>query len=105
MSEDESTEDIPIVRGIMMSPTGEVSVHSDVHEPLFDLALALEAQTQLPVDVEHVIAAFVLASRHGQVMPIQSVTARDRVLIETLTVHVRAVFDRYGGMVCEDDGE
>jgi len=94
---------IQIVNGITMTPEGEVSVESGLEETLFDLALAMEARTELPVDVEHVLAAVVLASRVGHVTPLYTLTSDDRELITLLDAHVRVVFDKYGGIVSEDD--
>ncbi len=56
---------IPIVKGITMTPTGEVSIEPALDEPLCDLAIDFQGPDDLPVDVEHVVAALILASRRG----------------------------------------
>ncbi len=58
-----------IVPGISVSSSGQASVDPSLADVLFDLALQLEGPTDLPVDVEHVLAAIVLAARNGELAP------------------------------------
>jgi hypothetical protein len=95
---------IPIVKGISMTPAGEVTVEPQVDEPLCDLAIALQGPDEdLPVDVEHVVAALVLASSQGQVPPDYELRLRDKSLQAILRPHIQTIFLRYGGQVCEEE--
>jgi len=55
-----------IVPGISVFSSGQATVDPSLAEVLFDLALQLEGPTDLPVDVEHVVAAIVFAARKGE---------------------------------------
>ena len=88
-----------------MAESGEVSVDDSLTEPLLDLAEALEQRTGLAVDVEHVVAAVVLANRAGAVGSDKRLRAGDDLLLMALEPHVRAVFDRYGGRVTDEEEE
>ena len=78
-----------IVPGISVSVSGQATVDPVMANVLFDLAIELEGPTNLPVDVEHVLAAIVLASRNGELSPD--------------AVHVKTVFEQFGGDVGMDD--
>ncbi len=54
-----------IVPGIFISSSGQATVDPSLANVLFDLAIKLEEPTNLPVDVEHVLAAIVLARALG----------------------------------------
>ena len=94
---------IPIVKGIRMTPEGEVSVDPKVDEVLFDLAIALQGPDDTPVDVEHVVAALILASHKGEVPNDYELRERDKALQAILKPHVRTIFNRYGGQVCDEE--
>ena len=96
-------ETIPIVKGIRMTPEGEVSVDPDVDDALFDLAIALQGPEDTPVDVEHVVAALILASRKGEVPTDYELRERDKPLQAILKPHVRMIFQKYGGQVAEEE--
>lgn len=99
----DKTNDYLIVPGISVTPTGQATVDPSVADRLFDLAIRLEEPTDLPVDVEHVLAALVLAARQGELDPKTPLASDDPVLIETLSVHVKSVFAQFGGKVGGDD--
>jgi len=98
-----SEKPIPIVRGIAMTPAGAVTVDPQVDEALFDLAIALQGPDDTPVDVEHIVAALILASHQGQVPSDYELRQRDKALQAILKPHVRTIFQRYGGQVCEEE--
>ena len=98
-----SDDAIPIVRGILMTPAGEVTVDPKLDEPLCDLAIALQGPDDMPVDVEHVVAALILASRKGEVPSDYELRERDKTLQAILRPHIRTIFHRYGGQVCEEE--
>ena len=96
-------DDEQVVPGISISPSGQASVDSSLANVLFDLAIKLEELTQLPVDVEHVLAAIVMAARQGELGANTRLTSEDSALAAVLTNHVKAVFSEYDGKVGVDD--
>ena len=92
-----------IVPGISVSSSGQASVDPSLADVLFDLALQLEGSTDLPVDVEHVLAATVLAARNGELAPDKPLTSNDPALAGILETHVKLIFADYGGKVGRDD--
>ena len=99
----ENREDEPIVPGISISPTGQATVAPSLVEVLFDLAIKLEKPTQLPVDVEHILAAIVMAARQGELDPNTRLSSEDPALAAVLINHVKTVFAEYDGKVGMDD--
>ncbi|WP_372898919.1 hypothetical protein [Stieleria sp.] len=92
-----------LVPGISVTASGQASVDPSVADVLFDLALQLEEPTNLPVDVEHVLAAIVLAARNGQLDRNTPLSSDDPALVDTLAAHVKTIFADYGGNVGTDD--
>jgi hypothetical protein len=88
-----------IVCGISVTPSGQATVDPSLTDVLFDLAVKLEAPTNLPVDVEHVLAAIVLAARKGELDPNTLISSTDQRLTEVLIEHVKTVFAVYDGEV------
>ena len=95
-------EEQPIVPGLSVSKTGQATVDSSLRNVLFDLAIKLEEITAHPVDVQHVVAALVLAARNGQLDSSLPLTSGDETAT-TLAVHVTTVFARYGSNLGADD--
>ncbi len=96
-------DDEQVVPGISISPSGQATVDSSLANVLFDLAIKLEEPTQLPVDVEHVLAAIVMAARQGELDPNTRLSSEDPALIAVLINHVKTVFAEYDGKVGMDD--
>ena len=96
-------DDEQVVPGISISPSGQATVDSSLANVLFDLAIKLEEPTQLPVDVEHILAAIVMAARQGELDPNRRLSSEDPALAAVLTNHVKAVFSEYDGKVGVDD--
>ena len=92
-----------IVPGISVTSLGQATVDPALADVLFDLAIKLEKPTNLPVDVEHVLAAIVLAVRKGELDPNTPLSSDDPALAEVLAGHVRTVFADYHGKVGTDD--
>jgi hypothetical protein len=102
-----------ILPGISLDAAGQVTVDKRMGELLFNLALQLEdlqlEDLQLenavsaPVDVEHVLAAIVLAAREGEINADTPLTKDDAELLEILRRHLKTVFERYGGQLGRDD--
>lgn len=95
-------EEQPIVPGLSVSKTGQATVGSSLRNVLFDLAIKLEEITALPVDVQHVVAALVLAARNGQLDSKLPLTSGEDIAA-LLAVHVKTVFALYGSNVGADD--
>jgi hypothetical protein len=96
-------DDEQVVPGISISPTGQATVDSSLTNVLFDLAIKLEELTQLPVDVEHVLAAIVMAARQGELDSNTRLSSEDSASAAVLTNHVKTVFAEYDGKVGMDD--
>jgi hypothetical protein len=96
-------DDEQVVPGISISPTGQATVDSSLTNVLFDLAIKLEELTQLPVDVEHVLAAIVMAARQGELDSNTRLSSEDSASAAVLTNHVKAIFTKYDGKVGRDD--
>ena len=92
-----------IVPGISVTSSGQATVDPSVSDVLFDLALKFEEPTNLPVDVEHVLAAIVLAARHGELDSDTPLSADDPMLAKILSGHVKTVFEMFDGNVGRDD--
>lgn len=92
-----------VVPGISISASGQATVDPSLADVLFDLALKLEEPTNLPVDVQHVLAAIVLAARNGELDPDMKLLSDDPALIAVLTPHVKSVFANYDGKLGMED--
>lgn len=97
------TGDLQIAPGISVTSSGQATVDASLADVLFDLAIKLEESTNLPVDVEHVLAAVVLAARSGELDRNTSLSSDDPTLVEILVGHVKTVFDQFGGNVGRSD--
>jgi hypothetical protein len=98
-----NNDDQQIVPGISVTSSGQATVDPSLADVLFDLAIKLEEPTKLPVDVEHVLAAIVLAARKGELDPNIPLSSDDPALAKVLAGHVKTVFADYGGKVGTDD--
>ncbi len=92
-----------IVPGISVTTSGKATIDPSLADVLFDLAVKLEEPTELPVDVEHVVAAIVLAARNEELDPNTPLSSDDLALVDILAVHVKTVFADYDGKVGMDD--
>ena len=99
----DNSDDQQIVPGISISSSGQATVNPSLSDVLFDLAIKLEEPTNLPVDVQHVLAAIVLAARKGELDPQTPLSSDDPALAKVLAGHVKTVFTDYGGEVGIDD--
>jgi len=96
-------QDRQIVPGISITSSGQANVAPELADVLFDLALMLEEPTSLPVDVEHVLAAIVLAANQGEIETGIALNASDPTLVKILEGHVKTIFADYDGHVGRDD--
>ena len=80
----DNSEDNQIVPGIFVTSLGQATVDPALANVLFDLAINLQEPTNLPVDVEHVLAAIVLAARKGELEPCTPLSSDDPALADVL---------------------
>ena len=99
----DNTGNHQIVPGISVTSSGQATVDPSLTNVLFDLAIQLEEPTNFPVDVEHVLAAIVLAARKRELNPNKPLSSDDPVLVQVLAGHVKTVFEQIGGKVTRDD--
>lgn len=92
-----------IVQGISLSSTGQATVAPKLTNVLIDIAIKIDDVSKHPVDVEHVLAAIVLASRAGEVESATDLATADEKLISILAAHVETVFQQFDGKVGADD--
>lgn len=92
-----------VVPGITISSKNEATVAPELSDVLFDLALKLESSTGLAVDVQHVLAAIVMASQTGELNSQQSLSDGPDKLLPLLEKYTRIVFANFGGKVGQDD--
>jgi hypothetical protein len=95
--------DHQIVPGLTVSPLGQVSVDASLANVLIELAIRLEEPTDLPVDVEHVVASVVLAVRSGELHSNTQLSAKDPALVTLLAAHVKTVFEQFGSELDRGD--
>ena len=95
--------DRQIVPGVFVDLSGQATVDAALADVLFDLAVGLEEPTRLPVDVEHVLAAIVLAARNNELDPTVPLDSSDPAFVKILAPHVKTVFSIYGGQVGNDE--
>ena len=98
-----SSDDQQIVPGLTITPSGQATVAPFLADVLFDLALKLDETMPFPVDVQHVLAAIVLADRNGQLDPNIKLSPDDPALAAVLASHVTTVFEKFGGKLGSDD--
>jgi len=100
-----SNEPMPVAEGVLITAAGEVRVDEGLTETLLDLAETLEDRTGRPVDVEHVVAAVVMANRAGKIGSDRRLRTGDDLLLMALVPQIEAIFTRYGGLVAEPGEE
>ena len=98
-----NNNDQQIVPGLSVSATGQATVDPVLADVLFDLALKLDETMPFPVDVQHVLAAIVLAARNGELHPSTRLSSDDPALVALLAAHVTTVFSKFDGKVGMDD--
>ena len=98
-----ASEDRQIVVGITVSEDGHAQIDPTIVDEIFGIALLLDESLDHPVDVQHIVAAIVLASEEGRLPQDTVVRAEDDSLRETIKPHVETVFRRWQGDVGSDD--
>ena len=70
---------------------------------MIDIAIAIDDFSKHPVDVEHILAAMVLAARAGELKKSTVISSDDKTLMSTLAHHVETVFEKFDGKVGRDE--
>ncbi len=91
-----------VLPGIELDASGQATVDSLVARRLIDLAIELEVYTEHPVDVQHVLAAIILAVGQGELSSQEALPSTDPQLCRILARHVNELFDRLGGELSQD---
>ena len=86
-----------------MDASGAASVDASMGKLLFDVALQLEDVVSDPVDVQHVLAAIILAARAGELDSTTPLSSDDPDFIAILQKHITTVFSQHGGRLGGDD--
>jgi len=89
--------------GIRLDDSGQATVDSAMGNRLISLAIALEAYTSHAVDVQHVLAAIIIAINDGSLDSELPLPESEPALLRLLAKHVESVFAKTGGKVSLDD--
>ena len=92
-----------IVEGVTIDRLGTVVVSEGYQQTLRDTAIALQEGVSYPVDVEHVLAALVMAARDGKIPRTDSLDSENQEHIRTLSRYIEILFQQYGGKVTGED--
>lgn len=92
-----------ILPGIRLDDTGRASVDAPMGRQLISLAIELEAYTERPADVQHVVAAIILAVGNGELDDRESLERPEPRVLRLLASYIETIFQRTGGRVSEDD--
>ena len=96
-------QDQQLVPGISLSTSGQATVDPALTEVLIDIAIKIDDSSRFPVDVEHVLAAIVLAVRSGSIGTDTEISSDNDTLMSALAEKVEIVFEKFGGKVGTDD--
>jgi hypothetical protein len=92
-----------IVPGISLDDRGQAFIANDLQTVLIDLAIYLQEPTDLPVDVQHVVAAIIMAVNAGEIDPNLVLPPDDPSLHTVLAPHVQKIFGMHQGRLSVDD--
>lgn len=92
-----------ILPGIRLDDAGRASVDASMGRQLISLAIELESYTTRPVDVQHVLAAIIMAVGNGEFNAGESLQTPEPLVLRLLASHIETIFQRTGGRVSEDD--
>lgn len=92
-----------VIPGIWLDRTGQAEVDGPTGRRLIELALAIESQTHHPVDVQHVLAAIILAADQGELQADQPLPPTEKQVCGLLVRHIDALFARHGGRVAREE--
>lgn len=92
-----------IIPGIMLDESGRAAVDGPMGKRLIELAIQLEPYTPHPVDVQHVLAAIIIAARQGELAAAEPLPPTDAPFCHLLARHIDALFARHGGRVAPED--
>lgn len=81
-----------IVPGLSISSSGKTKLDPTTRDTIVDLAIDLEKETNLPVTIDHVVAAIRLAARKNRLPPNKPIRSGDSALVGILMPHLKTVF-------------
>ena len=91
-----------ITQGILVDDAGQVSVDAETGRLLIDLAIDLEGAVPQAFDVQHVLAAIVLAAQEGLIGD-QTCMSRDNPTLRNSVIrYLPVVLERYGDQLGSD---
>lgn len=90
-----------IIEGVAIDRRGVVDVDSKLEQPLCDLAIELQSGGRA-VDVEHVLAAIVMAVRDGKAPRGSTLNELAEHHGATLARYVEVLFAQHGGQVSDE---
>lgn len=96
-------QDQQLVPGISLSTSGQATVDPALTEVLIDIAIKIDDSSRFPVDVEHILAAIVLAVRSGSIGTDTEISSDNDTLMSALAEKVETVFEKFGGKVGRED--
>ena len=85
-----------IAQGISADDSGQVSVDADAGRLLIDLAIDLEDAMPQTIDVQHVLAAIVLAAGDGLIGDQTCMSRDNQTLRNRVIQYLPVVLERYG---------
>ena len=88
-----------IVEGVTIDRQGTVVVGKGFQQTLCDIALDLQEQTPHAVDVEHVLAALVMAVRDGKIPRNSGFSSVNEDQNKILSRYIEVLFERYAGKI------
>lgn len=93
----------PLLPGVIVDERGHATVDASLAPVLCDLAIELQDTVRLPVDVEHVLGAILLAVQSGDLARDTRLSTGDPVLRAVLAKHVGAIFREHGGHTSSEE--
>ncbi len=90
-----------IVEGITLDKSGTVHIESDLEQTLCDVAIELQSDDR-PVDVRHVVAALVMATRDGKIDRATRLGDLTDEQSRVLSRYVGVLFQQHGGSISDD---
>ena len=88
-----------IVEGLTIDRKGSVTVASGYQQVLCDLSLEMQELSSHPVDVEHVVAAVVMAVRDGRISRGSVLQSENQHQNQILVRYVEILFRKHQGKV------
>ena len=92
-----------IVVGVTIDQLGTVVVSEGYQQTLCDTAIELQEGSPYAVDVEHLLAALVMAVRDGKIPRNDPLDRHNPEQLRILSRYIDILFQKYGGKVNPED--